>query len=254
MKLALLPCWANAFINNRMADSKIVFDEQQAAAYGRFLGERYRHQSHIIWVLGGDVDPVNFGDKDQQAVYRAMAEGIGQGVSGNSELVWDQHHIDWKQTLMTFHAVRTPGLSGAGAEGGSSSVWFHHDAWLDFNMMETFKWMDKIHTYVSDDFKKTPTKPTLLGEGAYETGKYGNECGFITPLKVRRQGYHALFAGAMGYTYGHWAIWPFRGAYCDRHWQQALDAPGAAQVAGVMKEFMISNEIFDFRPEQSFTG
>ena len=251
MKLALLPCWANAFVNNRMPGSKIVFTEQQAAIYGQFLGERYRLEPHIIWVLGGDVDPVNFGDQDQRAVYRAMAEGIGRGVSGNLDLHWNVNHADWDETMMTFHAVRTPSLSGEGAEGGSSSIWFHQDAWLDFNMMETFRWLHRIYPYVTEDYRKKPVKPTLLGEGAYETGKYKHECGFITPIKVRRQGYHALFAGAIGYTYGHWAIWPFKGAYCEREWHQALDAPGAMQIAGVMREFVASHNIFDYYPDQS---
>ena len=251
LKLVLLPCWANAYINNRMPDSKIEFTEEEAYSYGKFLGERYKNEPHIIWCLGGDVDPVNFGDKDQRSVYRAMAEGIGQGVSGNDNLKWDIPHEDWNQTMMTFHAVRAPYLSGEGAEGGSSSIWFHNDPWLDFNMMETFSWMQHIYTYVIEDYNKKPTKPTVLGEGAYEGGKYGNECGFITPLKVRRQGYQAIFAGGIGYTYGHWAVWPFRGEYCDQTWKDVLDSPGADDVAGVMKNFMIDQEIYSFVPDQS---
>lgn len=247
--LVLLPCWGNAFINNRMRGSKIEFDEDEARVYGRFLGERYQSEDHIIWCLGGDVDPVNFGDQNQLAVYRAMAEGIGQGVSGNDQLSWDQAHQDWDKTLMTFHAVRTPKHSGA--EGGSSSVWFHDDPWLDLNMMETFKWVDKVHPYVTEDYTKQPTKPTVLGEGAYEVGMYGNDCHWVTPHKVRQQGYHAFFAGGAGYTYGHWSIWPFRGAYCDVSWQAALNAPGAMHIAKILKEFISELELFSFIPDQS---
>lgn len=249
MILVLLPCWGNAFINNRMRGSRIEFDEKEAREYGRFLGQRYRNEDHIIWCLGGDVDPVNFGDKNQLSVYRAMAEGIGQGVSGNDRLTWDQAHKDWDQTLMTFHAVRTPKHSGA--EGGSSSVWFHDDPWLDLNMMETFKWTDKVYTYIAEDYAKQPAKPTVLGEGAYEIGMYGNDCNWITPHKVRKQGYHAFFAGGAGYTYGHWSIWPFRGAYCDITWQAALEAQGVTQIAGIQKEFISELELFSFVPDQS---
>ncbi len=251
LKLVLLPCWGNAFINNRMPGSRIVFSEVQANQYGHFLGQRYRNESHIIWCLGGDVDPVNFGDRDQRSVYRAMAEGIGRGVSGNPHLSWNAPDADWDKTLITFHAVRTPKLSGEGAEGGSSSLWFHDDAWLDFNMMETFRWMHKIYPYVSEDYQKYPTKPTVLGEGAYEMGRYKNDCGHITPLKVRRQGYHAFFAGAAGYTYGHWSIWPFRGAYCEVTWQEALNAPGAFCVAKILKNFLVEQEIESFVPDQT---
>lgn len=43
-----------------------------------------------------------------------------------------------------------------------------------------------------------PTKPTVLGEGAYEIGQYGKDRGFIDALKVRKQGYYALFSGETG--------------------------------------------------------
>jgi len=251
MKLLLLPCWSNAYINNRMRGSSIEFTEEEATVYGQFLGERYGKEPHLLWCLGGDVDPVNFGDKDQRSVYRAMAEGIGRGTSGNATLKWNESHPDWDKSIITFHAVRTPGLSGEGAEGGSSSIWFHDDAWLDVNLMETFRWMHKIYPYVMEDYQKKPTKPTVMGEGAYEIGKYKNDCGYITPVKVRRQGYHTFFAGATGYTYGHWSVWPFRGAYCDVPWQEAMDYPGATQVAQVMKGFIEQQGIFDFVPDQS---
>jgi len=160
--LALLPCWGNAYINNRIKGSRIEFTADEARAYGRFLGRRCRLEPHIIWVLGGDVDPVNFGERDQRQVYRAMAEGIGGGVSGNSALRWDQGHPDWDASLMTFHAVQAPKQSGA--RGGSSSIWFHSDAWLDANMMETFQWIDSIIPLISRDHGlKEPVKPTILG-------------------------------------------------------------------------------------------
>ncbi|MEO1527301.1 MAG: DUF4038 domain-containing protein [Planctomycetota bacterium] len=244
----VLPCWGNAFINSRMDHSQVEFTTETARSYGRFLGERYADQPHVIWCLGGDVDPVHFGEQDQRSVYRAMAEGLGQGTSGNDHLRWNVADPDWDQSTITFHAVRAPKLSGA--EGGSSSTWFHHDAWLDFNMMETFRWMHRIYPLVTEDTQLRPTKPTVLGEGAYEIGKYGNDCGFITPLKVRRQGYHAFFAGAAGYTYGCWAVWPFRGEYCDKTWRQSLDLPGATDVGTVMRDFVESRKLFAHTPDQ----
>ncbi len=249
--LALLPCWGNAFINNRMPGSRIEFTETEARRYGQFLGQRYRNEPHIIWVLGGDVDPVNFGDQDQRPVYRAMAEGIGRGVSGNQTLQFNVPHADWDQTFMTFHAVQAPYLSN-GARGGSSSIWFHHDAWLDVNMMETFSWLDRIYPLVSEDYQRTdPVKPTIHGEGAYEEGKYGHDCGWLTPLRVRRQAYHAFFAGAAGHTYGHWSIWPFRGKNCEKTWSEALDAPGAEHIARVLKTFLLEHEWQRLIPDQS---
>jgi len=42
LKLVLLPCWANSFINNRMQGSKIEFTEEEAFSFGKFLGQRYK--------------------------------------------------------------------------------------------------------------------------------------------------------------------------------------------------------------------
>lgn len=247
--LALLPVWGNAFINNRMPGSSIEFDREEARAYGEFLGRRYGDEPHIIWVLGGDVDPVNFGDQDQRDVYRAMAEGIGRGVSGNESLTWNTPASDWDRTFMTFHAVQAPWLNGG--EGGSSSLWFHDDPWLDVNMMETYVWTDRVYPLVREDYALYPVKPTLLGEGAYEWGAYGQECGWVSPLRVRRQAYQAVFAGAAGVTYGHHAIWAFRGEDCGQSWETGIEAPGARQVGFVLRGFLSAFDVRNYVPDQS---
>ncbi len=121
-ELVLLPCWGNAYINNRMKYAEVMFSEDKARKYGEFLGGRYKDNKHIIWCLGGDVDPVNFADKDQRSVYRAMGEGIGWGTSGNKELKWNIPHKDWDKSLITFHSVTIPEAGVNGQEGGSSSI------------------------------------------------------------------------------------------------------------------------------------
>jgi hypothetical protein len=57
MVLALLPCWGRAYVTKEFTDSHIEFDSAEARAYGAFLGERYRHEPHIVWVLGGTPRP-----------------------------------------------------------------------------------------------------------------------------------------------------------------------------------------------------
>ncbi len=248
MYLGLLPCWGNAYINNRMPGSQIEFTAEEAFAYGEFLGRRYGKEPHIVWILGGDVDPVNFGDRDQRAVYRAMAEGIVKGESGKT-VSWNENSPAWDTCFMTFHAVQAPQWNGG--RGGSSSIWFHTDPWLDVNMIETFAWTDRIYPLITQDYEKTgPVKPTVLGEGAYEDGRYSHDCGFITPLKVRRQAWHAFFAGAAGHTYGHYAVWPFRGEFCGQTWTECLDTPAAGQIARILKEFLHQHEWHKFAPNQ----
>ena len=238
MYLALLPCWGSAFIQARMPTAHVEFTADEARSYGKFIGERYAKEPNIIWVLGGDIDPMNHGIGDQRDIYRAMAEGIGRGVTGNEILRWDQAHPDWDKLIMTFHAVIQ-----------SSSAWFHNDPWLDVNMLETWAWTHQIYPMVAADYNKTdPVKPTIMGEGAYEYGKYLEECGWVTPRRIRQQGYHTFFAGATGHTYGAFPIWPMRGQECGVTWRTALEFPGAFQVASIMKEFLNEHEWWKWQP------
>ncbi len=34
-----------------------TYNPENAASYGRFLGERYKGQDNIMWLLGGDFEP-----------------------------------------------------------------------------------------------------------------------------------------------------------------------------------------------------
>ena len=80
---------------------------QQAAAYGRFLGTRYKDKPNIIWMIGGDV----LGSKGTES-WDALARAIKEV---------DKNH------LMTFHPRgRT-----------TSAQWFNDREWLDFNMFQS---------------------------------------------------------------------------------------------------------------------
>ncbi|MBD0279300.1 MAG: DUF4038 domain-containing protein, partial [Flavisolibacter sp.] len=81
MYLALLPCWGRAYITTQMGNQQ-EFTGEEANAYGKFLGERYRNEPHILWVLGGDAKAQFKGydqnnhlqEWDKRSVFRAMAE------------------------------------------------------------------------------------------------------------------------------------------------------------------------------------
>ena len=121
--VALLPLWLNR-IEDRYP---MVRDPSIAYRYGHFLGQRHRHRTNIIWVLGGD--PYQKGrDVDQPewlALVRAMAEGIADGVEGQNTYDGKAY---WSLTLMTYHPR---------GGGNSSSETLHTETWLDFNMVQT---------------------------------------------------------------------------------------------------------------------
>lgn len=219
MCFAILPCWGSGFVNNHDWGGwhDVQFTANQARAYGKFLADRYKNEPHIIWVLGGDTAPTA-GVGDRRAVYRAMAEGIVAGGGGQDNV------------LLTYHPCPPR----------SSSEWFHDDPWLDFNMIETHKSQDRVVGVVTTDYNKIPTKPTMLGEGHYESEGAGI-------LGIHRDAFHAYLSGGMGYVYGHGlpvAVWDFQG-----NWRSKLDADGAMDLPHI-KTLMTSREWWKWIPDQ----
>jgi hypothetical protein len=263
MVLALLPCWGAQFITGTK-----VFTEDQARNFGAFLGRRLKEAPNIIWVMGGDtkalvpeggvtqaeLDALDYSPDllkyDHRAIYRAMAEGIAHGVTGESP-VWDQAHPAWDRVLMTYHPN--------GDAFDNSSSWFHQDVWLDANGVEVWKEVQEVYGVMLADYRLTePVKPSLFLEGSYEYGTYRHECGWVTPVMVRRQFYHTFFAGGAGHTYGAGPIWAMRGNggdyNCGYTWQQALAFPGAMQVSKIGKDFLIEHNWSAWVPNQGVIG
>jgi hypothetical protein len=253
MYLALLPCWGRAYITPQMAGDQQEFTEEEARAFSIFLGKRYGHEPHILWVLGGDAKAQIKGyDKnqvyqewDRRAVFRAMAEGLAQGVTGEKP-AWNKPDPAWKKLFITYHPD--------GDATDNSSKWFHADAWLTANGVEVWREVDQVYPVMLGDYQLTdPVKPSLFLEGSYEFGSYKHEGGWVTPLKVRRQVYHTFFAGGAGHTYGAGPIWAMRGNGGDYNvgytWQQALGFPGAVQFAGVARTFLLTHQWSEWIPD-----
>lgn len=247
MYLALLPCWGSELITGNSE-----YTVAEAKTYGEFLGKRYANEPNIIWVLGGDTKAQmdafdknqKFGSYDHRPIYRAMAEGIVYGVTGQKAALNEKSGA-WDKVFFTYHPN--------GDYPYGSSQWFHEDAWQDANGVEVWKEINDVYRAMLNDYQLTnPVKPSLFLEGSYEYGTYRHECGWVTPVKVRRQFYQTFFAGGAGHTYGAGPIWAMRGNdgdyNCGYTWQQALDFPGAAQVATVGKKFLLENQWNEWIP------
>ena len=250
MYLALLPNWGRAYISSQFGGAHTEFTAKEAKDYGSFLGKRYQNEPHILWVLGGDAKALYKEDGksiDSRPIFRAMAEGIVYGVTGESAK-WNEPNPAWKKVFFTYHPDGDATIN--------SSNWFHEDAWLTANGVEVWKEVKKVYPSMLKEYSLThPIKPSLFLEGSYEFGAYGHDCGWITPVRLRRQVYHTFFAGGAGHTYGAGPIWPMRGnrgSYsCGYTWQQALDFPGAVQFAQLAKNFLIDHQWAEWIPDQS---
>ncbi|ATP55932.1 hypothetical protein CPT03_05365 [Pedobacter ginsengisoli] len=234
--MGLLPLWGDKVFKSTWGKGPEIFNVQNAKEYGKFLGNRYKNQPNIIWILGGDRNPR--GEKDV-AIWRSLAEGIAEGAGGNDK------------TLMTFHPQPK--------ENGGSSTWFHNDEWLDFNMLQTGHCRDgSNYDKITYDYNLKPTKPVIDGEPLYEDHPVcfdAKKYGFSTADDIRKLAYWQVFAGALGHTYGCHDIWQFYAPgrepvnLARHYWKEAMDLPGAKQM-GYVKKLIQSQSMLDRIPDQ----
>lgn len=207
-----------------------VDDTEPARALGSQLGRRYKDKTNVIWIVCGEYQKIALKVEKrkrlkptykQLALINALAEGIESGHGGAN--------------LMTIHP-----------DGSRSSSEYFHDAeWLDFNMIQTFSINPSTADIIEADWKRSPAKPVVNAEPAYEGRDMHNNNDPVTPWKVRYEAYQSVFQGAMGHTYGHSEIWqPSNG------WRNALDSEGSRSM-GHLRALMESRPAIGREPYQT---
>ncbi len=210
--IGLLPTWGDKW-NKKWGVGPEIFTPENARAYGKWLGGRYK-SSAIVWILGGD-RPVE--TQRHREILRATARGLREGDGGRH--------------LMTFHP------SG----GHGSAEYFPSDNWIDFHMRQNGHVAEFTPRYAATraDYDLKPVRPVLDGEPLYEDHPLSFKAadfGHSTAADVRRPLYWDLFSGAFGHTYGHHSVWqmwapprkPVNGPLMP--WFEAIGQPGAAQM------------------------
>lgn len=223
--VALLPAWGDKFPGTR-GEGPHFFNPENAYAYGKWVGERYKDFGNIIWVMGGDR---TFTTRLQLDTLDAMARGLKAGDGG--------------RYLMTMHP----------AGGCHSADCAHEEEWLDFNMIQSGHTRSRYnHEMIRKDYRRLPYKPVLDGEPGYEghPESFNIANGYMDEADVRRSAYWAVLSGACGHTYGHHSVWNFvtlpdkdtKKGYFAMSWQNALSQNGAGQ----MKHLRALVESIDF--------
>ena len=242
MYLALLPAWGEYVIPR---EGRLLFKTtQQAYNYGWFIGNRYKNNKNIVWMLGGDRMPDE--RKDGVEIWRAMAEGISDGTNGEKNM---DGAADYSTTCMTYHSF------------SSSSQWFHNDEWIDFHSWGSYHsdyYLSRSYEQATHDWNLARPKPTLNAEPAYEMHSVnwiaGN--GLFMAYDVRDIAYWSVFAGACGHTYGNNNIWQFYDGehqpitFADVNWKKALFSPGAEQMK-YLKKLIESRPMLEMEPDNS---
>ena len=223
--VGLLPTWGHYW-----NDENSFFDKQSAAAYGRYMAERYG-KYNVIWILGGDRNPQ---DISKQEIIRSMANAIRQ--------------VD-KTNLITFHP----------AGWQSSATWFHNDGWLDFNSRQSGHQKEyKSHIKTYENYLLSPAKPVADIEPLYEVTlkEYDAEAGgYSTAANARRSIYWAAFYGACGVAYGHNSVWQMydpKNGFEPKYdptatWLETIDQ-GAGKEIPLLKDLLYSRPYLSRRP------
>lgn len=239
--MGILPVWGSKIIGGGS------LSEKNLDAYLDFILNRYHGAPNIVWIAGGDVR----GDVNPELFGR-----MGRRMK-----------LDCPERLVGYHPFgRT-----------SSSLWFHQEEWLDFNLFQSGHrrydqtalgaWDDNAPAegnfgedcwrYVVRDCRRRPAKPVLDGEPSYEwvvQGLHDKNQPYWKSADVRRYAYWNVFAGAAGHTYGHNSIMQFYGnqvedgAFGARYpWTDAIHHPGGAQMIH-LKGLMESVDFTHGRP------
>jgi hypothetical protein len=235
--IALLPTWGDKLFKDSWGRGQEIFNPVNAFSYGKWIGNRFKNKTNIIWIIGGDRDPRK--NSQDVEVWRNMAKGVIEGV-GNAD-----------NALFTFHPQPK--------STGSSSEWFHNDDWLDVNMLQTGHCRDtEVWETVSNDYKRTPTKPVVNGESIYEEMPVcfnAKELGYANAYDTRKAAYLSVFAGACGHTYGCGPVIFFgeKGSnfFANLHgWKESLDFTGANEMK-YLRTLIESRPMLDRIPDQT---
>jgi hypothetical protein len=233
--IGLLPTWADK-VTTQWGIGPEIFTPENARVYGKFLGQRYRNDTNILWILGGDRSADGY-----EALWGAMADGIVEGLG-------------WRP-FFTYHP------SG----GHSSSEWLHKAEWLDMNMWQSGHVLLDAPNWemIASDYRRIPIKPVLDAEPNYEDHpvdpflrKWQPVFGRYTDYDVRKQAYRAVFSGACGHTYGHHSVWQFWNLQRTPInssmpvWDEAILRPGAGEMVH-LKNLMLSRPYLSRIPDQT---
>ena len=183
----------------------------KALAYGRYVGERYKHRSNIIWLHGNDFSTW----RQDDALVQAVARGI---QSANPA------------SLQTVELLARPSLDDP--------------SWaplIQINSVYTY-----VPTYAQTlaEYNRPDFKPIIMLEASYDFEHIpGTDGGSVQNL--RRQEYWTMLSGAAGQMYGSAFSWRL-----DKGWQSKLDSPGVEQL-GYMKRLFAQRRWYDLVPDQS---
>ena len=112
--VALVPTWGDK-LTAPWGDGPRLFrldNLKDAHGYARYLAQRLKWRTNLMWILGGDRPPRARGE-DWTPIWREMASGLAEGIG--------------KRPLILYHPQG----------GADSSLYLEDEPWLSVNGMQS---------------------------------------------------------------------------------------------------------------------
>lgn len=179
--------------------------------YGRYVGNRYKGFTNILWQAVGDMNPPAGGAAERN--WLEILQGIKDASPASG--LWSAHYqrFSTARDLSAF----APHMTLDNAYGGNRSY---------------------VHTLRA--YNRADVRPTFYNEGYYEDANPG-AAGLGTAQQMRAQAYWALLSGATGHIFGSHQIWAFGGPLEDGlsglDWRAGMERQGSHEMVHVQALF-----------------
>lgn len=174
------------------------------AAYGAFLGNRYKNFKNVMWQLGNDCLLAN---STQYAVLVALAQAIITAAPNQLITIelWFNDSSIATSWVTAFTNIASLGTFNFMNLNGSYVYTPAYGNCLQAYNETTTSFLSQAGT------NNTPQVPSIMLESNYEFENIWNGSGGVggTLVNLRRQGYWAVLSGQSGQIYGNGYVWGF---------------------------------------------
>lgn len=181
--------------------------------YGRFLGQRFRAFDNIVWVHGGDANPID------ASPVAEVARGIRDA---------DPTKLHTGHTGPGYEALQV----------------YASPEWMDLNNIYTY---DPVLPLAQRAWRRAGPVPFFLIESEYE-----GENRRAPDVRIRAQAWQAMLGGAMGQVVGNNPIWHFASPKpitpFTLTWQEALDSE-ASRSMSQLRRLLESGPWWQLQPD-----
>ena len=206
---------------------------EKAAAFGRYLGNRYNNVPNIIWMYGNDFQ--TWADPGDDDVVLAVARGVKSA---------DPNHI---------HTTELNYLSSGSLDDAR---------WVQILGLDGAYTYYPTYAQVLKEYNRPNFRPVFMEEANYEFEHNLNTDGGSLP-NLRHQEYWTMLSGATGQLYGSAYTWRLPSGWLSNWrlklsarrlfgWRSNLDTPGVMQLS-YMKNLFAPRKWYDLVPDQRHT-